>query len=108
MEAEAQRERAEYGAVVANIKLVQVRLAEKSTAAARELLAKVPDRFRDWEWGYLLNESWRTLRTRPDLGLREPRTGLSTAEGCIIKYIHASTPLSMTTAYRRTVRSSLS
>ena len=79
-EAETLRERAERGEFVSNIQLANEYLDQKNTTRTREVLAQVPPRFRNWEWGHLLYESSRNLQASTGMTRRQPGPDQTTAQ----------------------------
>lgn len=76
--AEAMRREAEDAQYVANIQLATLRLKQGEKDLAREALAATPERPRNWEWGYLVNEAWPPER-QIDEGVMLPDAPHATA-----------------------------
>lgn len=60
--AEAMRRDAEDAQYIANVQLAMLRWGQGEKDLAREALAATPERPRNWEWGYLVNQVWPAER----------------------------------------------
>lgn len=78
--AEVMRREAEDAQYVANIQLATLRLGQGEKDLAREALEATPERPRNWEWAYLVNQAWPPEREIDDVSAGMEEANAAAAE----------------------------